>query len=70
MCVRGFDTAMASVSLVQHVENVCFIMVFGFCVFVLLDWNMHIFPANAPDLEFVLAFKIAVGSENRLADFR
>ena len=70
MCVLGSDTAMASVSLVQHVENVCFIMVFGFCVFVLFDWNMHIAPENTPDVEFILALKLALGSVNTNANFK
>ena len=69
MCVLGFDTAMASVSLVPHVENVCFIMLCGLCVFVLLEWNMHIAHANAPDLEFILVLKIALGSVITDAEF-
>ena len=62
--------AMASVSIAPYVENVCFIMFFGFCVFVLLDWNMHIAPANTPDVEFILALKLALGSVNANANFK
>ena len=38
-------------------------------MFVLIGWDMHIAPANTPDLEYILAFKIALGPEHAHAEF-
>ena len=70
MFVLGSDLAMASVSLCQISKNLCFTMVFCFCVFVLPGWNMHISPVNTLDIEYILALKLALGPEQAMTHFQ
>ena len=63
--VLGSDLAMASVS-PCHMSKT--FVLYGFCVFALrLEHENR--PSDKPDLEFILALKLALGLKQAMPDF-